>query len=364
MGAVGFLVAHGVDVYWLVGSGARVFAPTYSLNAAEGAEVWRTLATTYHIPLDEPESGVFLKEFRNKAFRDPLWMKSPLLEERLWGIQEGLWEPEQRFVSPQALRFSVSVHEMDEHIRKALIHGQFQNLKRVSGVPLQGVTVENQRVSGVILGSGEKVPGRHLIYADRWGLLPGMEGLPRPLPFLRKREAVGVLQVSFRHHPGLQVGISQTFYAPMNREAGDQLERHFWGYFSSDGKQSVWTFCLSSEEGETNHEITKKLRKLKSGLDKIFQGSDIIPADQASFVATLVDEQVRFEEEAIFAQGVPLCEGAELPSFPGVTFLTDGYGPAFALEQVGRLVRTHFGIDVQRPHPQSESMNLRHPEAV
>jgi hypothetical protein len=334
LGSVGFLVAAGVEVVWVPGSGARLLAPTVALNQSEGALSWWELARKFQPELSEPQMGSYVKEFRNKSFRDPAWCKAPSIETRKEVIEESLWAPEQRLVGATEFRFSVSLLDLEDQLRAELTSERFPNLTRIEGLPVRSLKVENHAVAGVVLGSGEEILGSQVVYADRWSLLSGIENVPRPLSFLRKREPVGVLQASFQHEPPIHGGILQTFFAPMHREAGDKLDRHFWGYFSVDGKRSVWTLCLSSEEAEDNHEIAKKIRKLKSSLDKIFQGSDLIPNGKACFTETLLREQFRFEEEAIFAQGNPPEEPFELSALSGIVFMTDAYGPAYAMQQV------------------------------
>ena len=337
LGSVGFLVTAGIEVVWLAGSGARLLAPAVALNHAEGANYWWELAKRFQSDLSEPQMGSFVKEYRNQYFRDPAWCKAPSIEARQEVIQETLWEPEQRLVGAREFRFGVPLLDLEAQIRTELTSDRFPNLTKIAGLPIQSFLLENHAVTGVTLGSGQEILGSQVIYADRWGLLGGIENLPRPLSFLRKREPVGVLQANFRHDPPLKGGIVQTFFAPVHKEAGDKLERHFWGYLSADGSQSVWTLGLSGEEAEDNHEIAKKFRKLKTSLDRIFKGSDLIPEGKADFTSTLLSEQFRFEEEALFAQGVapevPYELGARLT---GVSFMTDAYGPAHSMRQVGR----------------------------
>ena len=134
------------------------------------------------------------------------------------------------------------------------------------------------------------------------------------------------------------------FFAALHRESGDRLDRHFWGYFSADGTRSVWTLGLATEEAEDNHQIAKKLRKLKASLDKIFKGSDLIPEGKQSFSDTLIGEQFRFVEEAIFAQGSPPEAPLSMKQVSGIQFMTDAYGPARALQQVG-----HALLDAEIP---------------
>ena len=336
LGSVGFLVTAGVEVVWLAGSGARLLAPTVALNHEGGSQFWWELAKKFCPELSEPQMGSFVKEYRNHAFRDPAWCKAPSMDLRQEIIEERLWSPEQRLVGSREFRFSLPLLDLEDQIRGKLNSARFPNLTRLEGLPVQSLMVKDQEVMGVVLGSGEQILGHQVIYADRWSLLSGIENVPRPLSFLRKRDPIGVLQASFQHEPAVQGGILQTFFAPVHRESGDKLERNFWGYFSADGRRSVWTLGLSSEEAEDNHEIAKKIRKLKSSLDRIFQGSDLIPSGKENFTSTLVNEQFRFEEEALFAQGDLPDRPFQVSALNGLVFMTDSYGPAQAMQQVGR----------------------------
>jgi hypothetical protein len=158
--------------------------------------------------------------------------------------------------------------------------------------------------------------------------------MPKGLAFTRKREPMGVLQAVFAHEQPVAMGIQEGFFGTISREAGEETERHIWGYFTQDGMKSFWTICLSSEEGEDNHAIAKKLRKMKNALDKMFVGEGWVPEGKAEFMANVRSEQVRFEESILFSEGEDPREAITLDKLERVYFLTDGYGPTSALRQV------------------------------
>lgn len=79
LGAVGFLAQAGVQVYWIAGTGARVLAPLPTMEQGPGVLVWKELAAKLGVPCGEPETGSYLREFRNKAFREVSWTKAPPL---------------------------------------------------------------------------------------------------------------------------------------------------------------------------------------------------------------------------------------------------------------------------------------------
>jgi hypothetical protein len=186
-----------------------------------------------------------------------------------------------------------------------------------------------------------------VIFCDRWSLLPKIQGLPKGLSFTRGRDPHGLLQATFNHKVPVGVGVQEGFFATMNREAGEEFDRHVWGYFSADGKQSFWTICLAANEVEDNHEIAKKLRRAKSTLDKMFTGTSWIPNADEGFMANVADEQVRFEESLIFADGQAPTETISLEGADNLHFITDGYGPVQAFEQVVRLLGTTAVLEAE-----------------
>jgi hypothetical protein len=353
-GAVGFLVTSGMQVCWISASGSRTLSPLASLESGPGVDLWAELASRLEIDCGAPVAGSFTREFRNKSFREPYWTKAPTQEAREEVRKELLWEPEQKFAGGFERRFSLTLNELEEEFRKTLLSDRFSNLRRIQGVPLTGFKSEEGALTAVILGSGDVIETDQVIYADRWSLLSALEGLPKPLPFLRKREPMGVLQASFVHDAPLALGSWENFFADMSRESGKDIERHLWGYFSTDGTRSTWTLCLSPEEVEDNHEIAKKLRKLKSTLDKIFVSPPFVSPEKQTFMATVIEEQVRFSEESFFADDQFPETPSRLKELSRITFLTDGYGPSWAFRQVGATL----GITVQPKDTESEAENV------
>ena len=342
LGAVAELLTSGRKVQWIAGTGSRVFSPLPSLESSTqgygAVEALVELSGKLGIELGQEQSGNFLREFKNKAFREAVWTKSDDLNERKQAREESLWDPERSLANLFETSFELSLAEIEEQIRLKLTSEAFSGLRRIEGIHLTGVRIEDKKVHAVILASGEEIECDSLVYADRWGMLPKVAGLPKSLSFTRSRDAHGVLQVTFSHKAPIGLGVLEGFYGAMNREAGEEFERHVWGYFSSDGLKSYWTVCFSADEVEDNHEIAKKLRRMKTTLDKMFVGSDWVPNAEQGFMSTVAEEQVRFEESLIFASGEPPTEVIELPGAHGVSFLTDGYGPSCSFQQVGLLL--------------------------
>ena len=349
LGAAAFLAKSGQEVCWITGTGARAFAPLASMETGPGVGVWSQLALQFGMDLGEPETGCFLREFRNKSFRHPAWVKAPTPDARKEVRDEILWSPETRFAGVFEARFSLDLIAIEEQIRLEL--ASFPNLTRLEGVPVIGYDDEN-----VILGSGEKIACDRVIYADRWSALSGIEGLPKGLPFNRNREPLGVLQAIFTHETPIANGeVREGFYGATHKEAGDEFQRHLWGHFLDEGKRSIWTLFLAADEVEDNHEIAKKLRRMKQTLDRMFTGSEWLPEGKADFISTVQDEQVRFEESFVFGSGTAPTAVVTLPKQKRIAFLTDGYGPSSAMHQVGMLLGEELSIQLASPNDFAET---------
>jgi hypothetical protein len=185
------------------------------------------------------------------------------------------------------------------------------------------------------LASGQRIEGDEVMYVDRWTALPGMVGMPKGISFLRKREPVSVLEATFSHRAPIGAGVVEGFFGPLHREAGEEFERHLWGHFASDGWRSTWLLGLAGEEVEDNHQIAKKLRRMKNALEKMFVGPPWLEEGIEGFSANVASEAVRFVEAALFCDREPPTEVPHV-ALKGLSFVTDGYGPASSLIQVAR----------------------------
>ena len=319
LASVGLLVHEGYSVVWVAGTGSCMEAVLPTVSSGAGLELLKELASAYGIEWSEEKSGNFIREYKNKSFR-PVETQDLL---------ERLWRPETQFALEGEMRLELPLAEIEHRLRAMLTEGDYPQLKRIEGIPLSGVETEDHKITAVILGSGEKIECASLIFADRWSALHGIEGLPKTLGFTRKRGAMGVLQAAFTHDAPVGGSPEEAYFAPLTRDAGEEFDRNVWGYFSSDGKQSLWSTCVTPEEGEDNHLLAKKLRKMKAAVDKMFSGTD--------FISNLRSERVTFHEAMLFSEGdvpvAPITAG----KISGVFFLTDAYGPSSALKQVSFL---------------------------
>ena len=346
LGAVGFLVTEKVEtqVIWVAGTGARLVPPLPTLPPGRGAIAWYQLASRLGLELEEPEPGSYLRQFRNKAFREALWTKAPTPEARLEVMKEELWAPETRFLEGFEVRFRMSLGDLEEEIRKRL--SEMPQIKKIEEVPILEVKlVQKGDTSGVhlTLGNGTDLLCDQVIYADSWTALLAVQGIPKPLAFLRNRHPMGAIQALFTHDfpesSAHNLGeLKHGFFNTLHKESGEEFQRNLWGYFMEDNRRSVWTVYLSPEEVEDNHEITKKLRRMKQALDKMFAGSSWLPEGKPDFMSTVQTEQVRLQESQVFSTGTIPEKAIRLPHHPEFHVLTDGYGPAAALEQVVELL--------------------------
>lgn len=352
MAAVTKIVADRQPLIWIAGSGAKIRSPLPSVEAGPAEAVWRDLALRADVELGASSTGSYLREFRNKSFREPAWLKAPTPEMRREVMQEILWGSETQMVALFETRFAMTIGELETQIRSFLDLRLLENsviFQRREAVHVSAIKMEESKVVSITLGSGEEIAASRVIYADRWSSLSSIEGLPKPLPFTRGRNPSGVLQAVFTHSQPMALGFQEGFFGSLHKEAGEEQERHFFGHFSSDGLTSVWTLHLSSEEGDDNHEITKKLRRMKTALDKIFSGETWLPEGKSSFMETVQAEQVKFEESVFFAQGKVFEAPFRLPKVENLEFITDGYGPSVAVLQA------YAALGVVKPHERPDA---------
>jgi hypothetical protein len=387
LATVGFLVQDQKSVAWVTNTGARMFSALPSLDAGAGAaghrgiEIWHRLAKGFGLDLGEPTTGSFLREFRNKAFREPAWTKAPTPEAREEVVIESLWSPERTLVPLFEARFTLSLNEIEHRIRQLLVGDSEEGapyralIRRVDEIPVGSFKIEGEKILGVVLGSGEEILAERVIYADRWDALPRIQGLQKNLPFIRGHEPASVLQAVFGHEQPVGQDLPEGFFGALHKESGEEFERHVWGHFSSDGAKSYWSLCLTGDEVEDNHQIGKKLRRLKTALDKMFTGTSWLPEGKAEFMANVSGEAVRFHEGVVFSKKektgkAAIAESDEpvtLASAQGLQFVTDGFGPSRALIQVARALDLPVGelpaALTQGADPQAEDVNEASPSA-
>jgi len=324
---------EAAPILWLAGSGGRAIATLPSIEGDEAATLLESAAEFLDLPLGPRVAGTsFVREFRNRSFREPVWSRKDSAPEQRKVRSAELWAPEAALVPVDEVRWESSLVEIEEQLRERLL--QHPGVKRLSGVPVEGFKVLDGAVKAVMLASGDEIETDHVIYADRWSQLGRLTGLPKAMGFLRGREPMGVLQAVFTHSTPLLSDVTEGFYSALTRESGDAQERQVFGHFYRGGSESVWSSVISPEEGDDNHLIAKRLRRMKQALEKMFAESDWVKGE---FGATIKNEQVRYEEGIVLSEGeapeaaLTLSKGAQ--SLRGIEFVTDGYGVGSAMLQ-------------------------------
>ena len=349
LAASGWLGAQGVAVKWISGTGSHLLAPVPFLEASPGVQAWAHLAAALGIETGESRKGSFLREFRNKGFREPLWTQAPTPSDREDVLNESLWEPERRIASVFEEKFEqVSLMDLEESIRTQVL--ALPNVTRIEGASV--IEIQWDQNQGTLqLGSGEKITFQKLIFADRLSSLKEIRGLPKTLlssgigsgagfktaDFERKFKPYSALQLVLHHEPAVGVGIEEGFFLELIKDAGEEGQKHVFGGFFAGGRKSIWTAALSSDELEDNHLIAKRLRRIKQALNKVFSGPEWLSSGKKDFIGTVTSETVRLEESTLFSSG----KSEQLPfawENSGITFLTDGLGPAAALQQVSHVL--------------------------
>ena len=235
---------------WEIGKGGRLAPVLNGVTSAEDKALWEKAAEAAGIDLGEWIEGPFVRVFRSKGFQT------------LTGeLVEALWEQERALVGEWegAGRFQLFLHEADRAIRNMLLDNKA--IRKVSAA------------SDVKTGAVEWMPRGQLAN-------------------------IGALQVELEHVKAIGGLTSETFAGPLPKEAGETgPQRHVWGYFYDQGMRSVWTVLLTEAELSDNHQITKRFRRIKQVLSKMFQGEAWLGVPQEpsnlEFSDLIVDEHFK-----------------------------------------------------------------------
>lgn len=321
------LVRRGQTVVWSLGTGKRLVPvmpglPTSLAMAAVVDSASELIPAAVNVPY---EQGCFHRVFKNKTFRLPDYAKTPLSE---------TWLPEQSVLGESEFRVrGYSLGVLDEQLRQQLeVHPL---VFRVGALPV--LELELADAGGSIqFAGGPRFDFQKLYFCDE---LAALKAMPKLAAALKHQAAVkdsasfSALQVVFHHSEDMPIPTDTGFVIPMNRDAGETFDRSVSGYFL-DPRRSVWTVWMQAEETEENHEIMKKLRKLKQTLNRAFA----LEAEGASeFLKTIEREQVRFESGAL----LPMNQIKPSASNPDLVLMTESFGLNMALESLAR----HFGIE-------------------
>ena len=334
------LIQRNEMVVWATGTGAKLLPvmPFVKSDKALSALVSAQKFLTGDFFSQPLEKGLFHRVFRNKGFKLPQWKKTPNLEAQTQAYQDFVWSPEQAYVGVQEFRLGgLNPATLEQTVREKL--EAHPHVTKVASAPV--VELEVYEHGGKIqFANGFITEFSKFFFCDS---LNELKSLPKLLTVLkhqmgnvRSSSMMSILQVVFSHSEALMQPMDTGLMIPLNREAGESFDRNTLGYFIEPTK-SMWTVFLQPEEVEENHEIMKKLRKLKQALNKAFDSPEFLPEGKKEFMATVEKEQFRFEESYLATEGSFKVSKAN----SDFVLLTDAFGFSAALEKIA----DHFELE-------------------
>ena len=341
------LLKHNESIVWVKDSGSQVWPvmPYVKSELALGALIDSHQTITNEVFSNSIEKGTAHRVFRNKGFKMPSWKRSSNLTNQQQAFEEMVWTPEQSYLGVTELRVAgLSTMKIEQDLRAAIeIHPL---VKKIEMAPVVEFEVFDHG-GKVQFSNGIITEFKQLFYC---GPLAELKAIPKLSTVLKHQvskakanSAVSALQVMFQHSEPLLQSIETGLVIPMNRDSGETFDRDVLGYFAEPNR-SIWTVFLQADEIEENHEIMKKLRKLKQSLNKAFDSPDFLPQGKKDFMSTVEKEQVRFEA------GFLVIEGEYKPSTANSDYvlLNDSFGLTYALEQIAHrfeIPALEFNID-------------------
>jgi len=326
LGLVSFLIQARSSLLWLVGTGAEILSPLVSFEPQESLPLLKKLDQQWELNLGEPQEGAFLCSYSQHTFQDLASVPIPHLEE------------ENCFAPFSGLRFSRSLSEVEDEWRKKVLKKvALLGIKRIENDPLVQVHFENQSLRAIQLGSGQTFHAQHLFYADRWDMLSTIQSMPKKLNFFKQKKGFGgVLQACFEHQPQMLKDSREGFFIPLLKESKAEKQRYFLGHFFSEGKKSIWTLPLTLEEEESQHEILKKIRRLKLTLNRVHWEKKGALNHSCVFKETIINEKIVFQNRFYYAQDRLFLQAQSELFNSGISLFTDSFGLGAALIQVGK----------------------------
>jgi hypothetical protein len=221
---------------------------------------------------------------------------------------------------------------IEDGLREALENDP--RVTRIGNAPVVELEIF-ERGGKIQLANGLISDFKQLYYCDD---LASLKTIPKLLTVfkhqlgaLKSGDRMSALQVVFHHSTPLKQEIRAGLVVPLNRDAGETFDRNVLGGFITSDR-SVWTVFLQPSECEDNHEIMKKLRKLKQALNRAFDSPEFLPEGKKEFMATVDREQVRFESGSLISGGT-IRENTSNPDF---ILLNDSLGFSETLERIAR----------------------------
>ncbi len=327
------LLKKNESIVWVSGSTSHLLPvmPYVKSPLAAGALLESQAGSDAALFAGPVENGTFHRVFRNKGFKLPSWKRTANLESQRESFAEMVWAPEQAFLGVEEVRIKgLTPIQAEEALRL-----RFENhpqIKKVQNAPV--VEFEVFANGGKIqFANGFITEFKQFFFCDS---LAELKAIPKLLSVykhqiskLKPSNQVNALQVVFHHSAELKVSKEVGYVVPMNRDSGETFDRDAMGYFMADGR-SVWTVFLQSEECEENHDIMKKLRKLKQSLNRAFDSPEFLPEGKKDLLSTISKEQFRFEESVLFTEG----ELKESSSNLDFVILPDSFGITKTLEMI------------------------------
>jgi hypothetical protein len=327
------LLKHHQKVVWVQDSGSQIWPvmPYVKSELALGAMLDTYQMVSNEVFAHPMEKGIAHRVFRNKGFKLPVWKRTANLESQQQAFEELVWTPEQTAIGVTEIRVAgLSPMKIEESLREAM--DAHPNLTKVEMAPVVDLEVMNPG-GKIHFSNGTAIEFHQLYYC---GPLSDLRSNPKLSNLLKYQvgkakasTAVSALQVVFHHSEPLLQSLETGLVIPMNRDSGETFDRDVIGYFV-EPTRSVWTVFLQADEVEENHEIMKKLRKLKQSLNKAFDGQDFLPLGKKDFMATVDKEQVRFEPGYVVIEG----EFKQTANNADFILLNDSFGLTAALEQI------------------------------
>ncbi len=350
------LVKRNESVVWVNGSGAKLtpVMPYLTHSSALGAML-DSLAVVSEEGFARPmERGTFHRVFRNKGFKLASWKRSTNLATQQQAFEEMVWAPEQAFLGTQELRMAgLSPARAEEILRDA-----FENhalVKKVQSAPVIEFEVFDHG-GKIQFANGFLTEFKAFYFCDALSELKAIPKLAsvfkHPLSGVKTGDLVNALQVTFHHSVPLNQSLDLGLVIPMNRDAGETFDRDVLGYFL-DPSKSVWTVFLQPEECEENHDIMKKLRKMKQSLNRAFDNPEFLPEGKKDFLSTIEKEFFRFEANCLVTAGAFKAS----KSNSDFTIISDAFGLSKGLQSIAELFQIE-PVEFQDMTLNSDSANM------
>ncbi|MBU6376228.1 MAG: hypothetical protein KGQ59_09550, partial [Bdellovibrionales bacterium] len=111
------------EIFWVAGSGGRVLASVPSIEGEKAALAVERMAKVLGVDIGSRSSGLsYLREFRNKSFREPVWLKGADPNEQIQRRSTELWRAESSLMPVAESRWSKSLVEIEEEFRACLLN--------------------------------------------------------------------------------------------------------------------------------------------------------------------------------------------------------------------------------------------------